>query len=540
MSHTRLFNHLAIFLFLPLTLWGCSNDAETTRGKIGNVTGFYGAITGDEPNSVLVAKSILANGGSAIDAAVAMSFAMTATMPSNVSLAGGGVCVVHDAGAGITESLDFIGPAGTGPQGDRPTAVPAFVRGMVALHARYGSFDWRLLVSPAERMARQGHRISRATANVLARAAKPLFADPATRAIFMDAKGKPLKEGTMMRQLDLAGMLGRVRAKGGGIIYEGPQARLMVDAVQEAGGSLSLEDLRNYRPFWRPTISTPIGNDLAHFSPPSAGSGIMGAQMIAILQNDDIYRDTAPELRPYLIAELIKRLYADRSRYMNPDWTIKGDWEDLLTPAHLKDLMANYNVNQATHPDALNVGHSFNENPAGSGFVIADRFGVAISCELSLNNTFGTGRIAPGSGSMLAAAPTGRGRNPLAFGPVIVSNPATFAFRYGAAASGGLGRIGGLANNMASVLLTGADLEEADTLTRVAVNSAMSEVYLEQSGDDNMHKMFKEKGQFTRKAQKFGRVNSIYCPRGLPDSTDNRICNAQQDSRGQGMALFAR
>lgn len=539
MPQTSRFNHLAILISLPLILFGCADDSEVVRGEVGNVTGFYGAVTGDEPNSVLVAKSVLANGGTAVDAAVAMTFAMTVTMPVNVSLAGGGVCIVHDADAGITEALDFIGPPGTGPQGDRPTAVPALVRGMVALHARYGSFDWRLLVSPAERMARQGHRISRATASELKRAARPLFADIATRAIFMDDAGQPLTEGTRMRQLDLAGMLGRVRAKGGGIVYQGPQARLIVDAVQQAGGSLSMEDMRNYKPSWKSPIVVPVGDDLAYFTPPSAGSGIMGAQILAMLQEDDLYLDTPDDVKPYLMAELIKRLYADRSRYMNDDWTLKQDWESLVTEDHINGLVANYNSNQATQPENLNVKSPFDENPAGSGLVVVDRFGMAVSCELSLNNMFGTGRIAPGTGTFMAAAPTGRGRNPLAFGPVIVANPQTFAFRYGAAASGGRGRIGGLANNMATVLLSGDSLKKADGLTRMAVSSIMDEVYLEQTAGDDMYKMFAARGQALRKARQFGRVNAIHCPNGLPDFKGNRQCDAQQDSRGHGLALFA-
>ncbi len=545
------FNVLAIFLLSSILLYGCSNDIDSNNGTISDIDSFYGAAAGDEPNSIMVAKSVLQAGGSAFDAAVATTFAMSVTMPSDVSLAGGGVCITHDAYSGVTEALNFIGSAGTENGGDRPTAIPALVRGMSALHARYGDIDWRILLTPAEKMARQGHRLSRASAITFKHAAKPLFADKVTRNIFADDDGNSFKSGSIIRQLDLAAMLGRIRIKGGGILYQGQQAALLVDEINKAGGSLTIEELRGYQPQWKAPISVKIGDDIAYFSPPSAGSGIMAAQMIKILQNDDIYLNTSPMMRPYLISEIIKRLYADRSRYLNSDWTVNKNWEKLLDQTYLDKLMAGYDVNIAVNASDLNLENIYVENPSSSGFVITDRSGNGVSCEFSLNHIFGTGRMAFATGMMLAAAPTGRGRNPLAFGPVIVANPETFAFRFAASASGGNGRISALINNMASALIINDGkfgdenfndnaLNNGYQLPRIAINKNMDKIYLEEAANDKIIKIFKNSKQKVTIVKDFAAVNSIYCPYGLPNSAGNKFCQTKNDIRANGLSISAK
>ena len=537
--------------FFSMILYGCSSDIDSNNGMIDDINSFYGIAVGDEPNSILVAKSILQAGGTAFDAAVATTFSMSVTMPADVSLAGGGVCITHDVYSGVTEALNFIGGAGTNNGGDRPTAIPALVRGMTALHARYGTFDWRMLLSPAENMARQGHRISRASAIILARVAQPLLIDSAIRDVFTDDEGNILQNGSLIQQLDLAAMIGRIRIKGGGVLYQGQQAELFVDAVNAAGGSLTIEDLRDYQPQWKAPISIIIGDDIAHFSPPLAGSGIMAAQMINILQTGDLYLNTSPSMRPYLITEIIKRLYADRSRYMNGDWTINKNWEKLLDKRHLNELMSGYNINLGSDQQQLDMGKIYTENPSSSGFVITDRFGNSISCEFSLNHIFGTGRMAFASGMILAAAPTGNGRNPLSFGPVIVTNPATSSFRFGASASGGNARISALINSMASALIINDGkfgnekfnsnaLYNGDKLTRVAVNKNIDKIYLEQTASNETISSFKNSGQYLQEVTAFGNVNAIYCPYGLPNSTGGKFCQVKTDSRANGLAVFAK
>ena len=239
-------------MFLVLTLAACSVNAldslnpfksdneedESQRGVIGFVKGFIGGVAADEPRAVLIGRDILSAGGTAADAAVAMTFALAVTLPSSASLGGGGVCVVRDAGTKVTETLDFLpGIPKTIPATVvRPTAVPGNVRGLAALHAKYGKLRWAQLVSPAEKLARFGTQVSRAFASDFKRMPPAMLAEPAIRNIFFQNQGsRPIREGDFLKQLDLSGVLGRLRARGAGDFYNGPLARQLVAAVTRGG-----------------------------------------------------------------------------------------------------------------------------------------------------------------------------------------------------------------------------------------------------------------------------------------------------------------
>src|SRR5262245_61733570 len=142
-----------------LALAACQPEQPT--GVIGSVEGFAGVAAADEPSAVLAARDVLASGGSAADAAVALYFSLAVAMPSTAALGGGGICMVHDAENKKTEALDFLPRAAAGGR----VALPAAVRGMAALQARYGKLRWEQNLAAAESMARFGVPTSRALAS---------------------------------------------------------------------------------------------------------------------------------------------------------------------------------------------------------------------------------------------------------------------------------------------------------------------------------------------------------------------------------------
>ncbi|MCH7833126.1 MAG: gamma-glutamyltransferase [Proteobacteria bacterium] len=246
-------------LFLALLLTACSSNPleslnpfkskedEGKRGTIGFVIGFLGGVATDEPRATLVGRDILSSGGTAADAAVAVSMALSVTLPSSASLGGGGVCVVHDSKSNTTESLDFRSavPKNIPATATLPTAVPGLIRGMAVLYSKYGRLAWANLVSPAETLARFGNQVSRAFAQDLKQIPPALLADPEIRKIFSPGKGgRLIQEGDFLTQLDLSSVLGRLRARGAGDFYTGLLGRQLVAAVAQAGGSLTLDDLR--------------------------------------------------------------------------------------------------------------------------------------------------------------------------------------------------------------------------------------------------------------------------------------------------------
>ncbi|MBM3559380.1 MAG: hypothetical protein FJX53_05785, partial [Alphaproteobacteria bacterium] len=157
-------------------LCACGGPSGPQVGEVGYVTGFFGGVVADEPRAAIVGRDVLTAGGRASDAAIAAYFTMAVTMPSAASLGGGGACVMHDFYEKRDEAVVFLpglarGGAGLG-------VVPGNVRGLFALHARYGRLPWANLLRPAELLARDGHAISRAFAHDLAREAGRLGAEP--------------------------------------------------------------------------------------------------------------------------------------------------------------------------------------------------------------------------------------------------------------------------------------------------------------------------------------------------------------------------
>ena len=507
-------------------------------GESGYIQGFYGGIAGPEPTSVLIGRDVLTSGGSAADAAVAMGLAMAVTYPSQVGIGGGGSCLVHDASLGVTEALNFVPPPGThtGGRADRPSAVPTMVRGMAALHARYGLFDWRQVVTPAEKLARLGHRVSRAFAKELEPAAKPLFADPEARRIFASESGEPLPEGRKWQQLDLAGVLGRVRGAGAGALYSGPLARQLVQSVQRAGGTLSVEDLRNYRPEWQPTVLVPLGDDEFHFPPPPAAGGPALAQAFRILMTDDRYADASEDERVHLVAEAYKRALADRKKWLGNGFLAKEETQELVSQERVDRLFSDYRSEDRTPGAALDSSGIEDIGVfSGAGFVVADRDGMAVACNLTLFNPFGTGRVAQGTGIVLAAAPGLPGRNPLGLAPMMMTNSNLFTFRFAVASGGGpLGPVASL-KVAADTILAKRGLKDAVAAPRILPLN-IPDVTLVEEGGTPLAAALEDRDHRTQAVEWLGQTTAIHCPNGIPsDSEELRICQVANDPRGFGL-----
>jgi gamma-glutamyltranspeptidase/glutathione hydrolase len=422
---------LAALLLLP----GCGAVPSLFGGGAadGAVRGFAGAVAAEEPRAALVARDTLARGGSATDAAVAAGFALTVTLPSRAGLGGGGVCVVFDPRRNQAEAVLF--PPGANPspapQTDRPAAAPMMARGLFALHTRGGRLPFESLVAPAEGLARFGTEVSRAFAADLAAVSRPLFADPAARAVF-SADGRPVAEGERLVQADLAATLGQLRTAGAGDLNQGVLARRLAEASLPAGGGLTLEALRAALPQIVAARQVASGLDVLSVPPTPAG----------------------------------------------------------------EEMAAAFAARAAGRPVPAPGGGA---RPASTALAVLDRDGGAVACAFTMNNLFGTGRVAAGTGVLLAAAP-GVGPEPLlAAGILHAARIAGFR-----AAAAGSGQEAAAAAAGAARALAAAGQAEPASLSS-AVPGA-------------------------------GRAVAIGCPRYLPGNAD--LCRAAVDPRGAGVALL--
>jgi gamma-glutamyltranspeptidase/glutathione hydrolase len=464
---------LAVLLGVALATTGCASlgsvadrltpSSRTPEGTAGFIPGFLGGAVADEPQAALAARAVLSAGGNAADAAVAAGFTLAVTLPSRASLGAGGACLAFTPGAPgqPVEAVTFL-PIPGGGGGDRPAAAPMLARGMFALHARYGRRPFESLVAPAEQMARFGAPVSRAFVRDLAVVAGPLGADPDTAAIFLPG-GRPLGEGMELVQPDLAATLGQIRIAGVGDLHQGGLARRLAESSIRAGGGITPEALRAALPRYVPAPRLVLGGGAVVAFLPTDGGVAAGAALRTLASSPQAV-DAA----------------AARAAGVAAAWR-RG--------AHGGNAQAALDATDAP-------AGSLPPLPATTGFATVDRDGNAVACVLTMNNLFGTGRVAPQTGMVLAASPNW-------MPPAMLS--AALAYT---------------ATNRLSFLgaVTGTGQEGAALATAVA---------LQQAGA-------------TRRAMAApvpepGRANMLLCPSGLPEAPPQ--CSWAADPRGSGLAV---
>ena len=497
---------------VAFSLAGCAG-LSTDEGYI---SGFNGGVIADEPRAAVVGREVLATGGSAADAIVAAYFAMAVTLPSAAGLGGGGQCVIFSRALERTESLVFPAetPAGSGVQ----VAVPANARGMFALHARYGLRAWADLLLPAEGLAREGHPISRAFARQLQADGAALLQDNTARTLFFDDAGQPIPEGREVRQIELGALLSILRTRGPGDLYGGQAGRQFAAATEQAGLPVTVADLRRTRPQFQPTIQIQLGDELLHFAP-TAGSAVAG-QLWALMDHRDSFDDAPAAEQAHMLAEFgrIARPAADAG--------VAGVAR-VTDPGQLDSLLAAYD------PAAARVvaeGPPGAPATGGAAIVAADSFGEAVACAFTMNRPFGTGRIAPGTGILLAAPPPARN---LAMAVAILSNPTVDQlFFAGAAAAGPDGPLA-LVEAAWPVLYDGIALSEAMAAPRLGPDPASPAVDVEEGVAADALDSLRQRGQQLRRTGGYGLVAALHCPGGLPRQP---VCQFVNDPRGFGLS----
>lgn len=412
MTFTLAARAASVLLGVALVTTGCSTvsgignslfgSSTPAAGTPGHIAGFLGGVVADEPTAALAGRDVLSAGGNAADAAVAMGLTLAVTLPSRSGLGGGGACLAYTATAGARpQAVLFLPRPPANPAGaDRPAAVPMLARGMFLLNARFGQTSFESLLSPAERLARFGVPASRAFVRDLNVVAGGLAADPGARAVFF-RDGRPLREGDQMVQPALAGTLAQLRTAGVGDLYQGALGRRLVATMPEVGGGLSLGDLRAGIPSLAAALTVDLGSgDLASFLPPPADGGLAAAAAFKVLRANPASYAQARAVALGIAAE----------------WRRAG--------GDPQALLAQANVPAGTLPPL----------PASTSFGALDRNGNAVICVTTMDNLFGTGRIAPSTGMLLAASPRWMPAPLLAAG--MVTNTNIDAFRAMAAGTG--------------------------------------------------------------------------------------------------------
>lgn len=385
--------------------------------------GDAGMVTSVEKNATHIGANVLRNGGNAIDAAVAVAYALAVTHPSAGNIGGGGLMLIRlkNGEAFVIDFRETAPKAGAttekvvamldhdGGIGIRSTGVPGTVRGLALALEKFGTKPLAELLAPAIELAKKGHALGNRQAQTLAWSWPKLSKDPAARLIW--GKGKnPLKEGDRVKQTDLAKTLETIAKEGPNAFYEGPIAKTIAEAMQKAGGYISAEDLASYQAKLRKPITFSYRGFLIQTAPPPSMGGIAFAQIMLTLerQNAHLAKPHSAEAL-HLFAEAAKRAYAERRLVAtDPDFapqTLDQTLQNLLSPKHLALRTPPIDPNHATPAATLTQAQGEpTESPETTHFSILDAEGNAVSCTYTLSASFGSKVIIPKTGILLGNA----------------------------------------------------------------------------------------------------------------------------------------
>ena len=369
-----------------------------------------------------VGAQILKEGGNAVDAAVATGLALAVVLPRAGNLGGGGFMIIHLKEEEKNIAIDYREKAPSGAFRDLfldengnydkkkaqfsllSAGVPGSVAGFHHALMNYGTLSWEEVLKPAIRLAEEGFEIPHDLANTLAskRYRARLSSNEAAAKVFYKEDKSLYKAGEILVQNDLANTLRQLSEFGPDAFYKGEIAKLIVKEMERNGGLITLEDLSNYKIAERKPLNGQYKDYKIVSMPPSSSGGTHLIQMLNMLEEFPIKEmgfGSAESI--HILAEVMKRAYADRSKYL-------GDTDFYKVPSSLtskdyaKSLNAFISKSKITPSDEISAGNPFPyESPDTTHFSVMDSFGNAVSNTYTLNFSYGSGMMIPGTGMLI-------------------------------------------------------------------------------------------------------------------------------------------
>jgi gamma-glutamyltranspeptidase/glutathione hydrolase len=357
--------------------------------------------------------SILRKGGNAVDAAVAVAFALAVVHPEAGNLGGGGYMLVRMAD-GTARAFDYkeTAPALAHPGmfksrldssvGYLASAVPGTVAGMGLAHARLGKLPWREDLEPARKLAHDGFPASQRMELILALQSPVMKQFPDTAKIFQHGSNQPLKQGELVKQPELAATIARIQKAGWKEFYEGETARLIDRDMAAHNGTIRYDDLKSYAAIERdPVESTFRGNKILSM-PPSSSGGVTLIEMLNIMETFPalLGREGSVEQRHHMI-EAMRRAYKDRAEYSGDPKFVNIPVTMLTSKEHARELAASIDPAHATPSKEMGANISGYESNDTTHFSVIDEAGNIVSNTYTLNSFYGSQVMAHGTGVLM-------------------------------------------------------------------------------------------------------------------------------------------
>ena len=380
-----------------------------------------GMVVSENRIATLVGLSVLKEGGNAVDAAVAMGFAMAVTFPRAGNIGGGGFMLIHFGKSGQTVSVDYREKAPIkatkqmflDEKGEIDTrkarssvyssGVPGTVAGLSLALAKYGSISLEKALAPAIRLAEEGFPIDAEFRKSLLESKQRMMKSSENMDVFFKNNGEPPREGEILKQKNLAWSLKQIRKNGPKAFYEGAIAKKIAAYMKHEGGLITERDLKSYEAVIREPVAGSYRGYRIYSMPPPSSGGVHLIQMLNILENyplSDYGHNSARYV--HVLSEAMKLAYADRSEYLgDPDFSIVPT-KQLISKKYAKHLAKRINFDKATPSEIIKPGKL---PPPESGdtthFTVVDRFGNVVSNTYTLNFAYGSGLSVPGTGILL-------------------------------------------------------------------------------------------------------------------------------------------
>lgn len=397
-------------LLICVWIWALPAGAQSVPAK--------SAIATAHPLATRAGEEILAAGGNAFDAAVAISAALAVVEPYASGLGGGGFWLLHEAGTGRQVVIDGreVAPAaatrdmyldaqgtprpGLTLNGPLAAGIPGEPAALAHLASRYGRLPLATSLAPAIRYAEQGIEASQGIAMGLKFRAEAARNSSAFAALYMPG-GQPLQSGATLRFSDLARTLRRLAAEGHDGFYRGSVARRLVAGVQAAGGIWTREDLAAYKVIEREPLRVQYRDATMVMVPPPSSGGVVLGDALNILRAYDL-NSLQPVERKHLNVEAMRRAYRDRALYLGDPAFVSMPIDRLLSPWYADGQRTSIRLDRATRSDDLpGIAPDIGNGANTTHFSVLDAAGNRVAATLSINTWFGAAFIPPGTGVIL-------------------------------------------------------------------------------------------------------------------------------------------
>ena len=383
----------------------------------------HGMVASTNEVASRVGVEIMRRGGNAVDAAIAVAFALAVTHPAAGNLGGGGFMMIR-LKDGRTTAIDYreMAPAaahrdvyldkngkliegkGGSLVGYRAAGIPGTVRGMELALKKYGSgkLTWAQLVEPARRLAGNGFTVTYSLARSLRGSKDYLSTFAETERIYLK-NGAFYKEGELLRQPELAATFARLQRFGPNEFYEGETARLIAADMKRNNGLMTLEDLRGYVAKERtPLRGSYRGHEIISMPPPSSGGAVL-IEMLNILEGFDLRSfEASSSDRYHLMAEAMRRAFADRAEYMGDTDFVKVPIAGLIDKSYATTLRSTIKTDRASTSAEVRAGRPAGyESDDTTHFTVVDAEGNAVANTYTLNDSYGSSATVKGAGILL-------------------------------------------------------------------------------------------------------------------------------------------